>query len=661
MEDKKELLTDRIASSGPVTINRIRFGLVVLFLGSLAASWAQSSLLQNAAYLLGTCTLAGFAIANLFYLRRNGTIPVRLGMASILADVITLGITMFVASWTDRDMSSGVIRQLVLYAINMIFIVYSGLLLSPNFVLWTGFLCAFCQGIVILNSGLMGVEFTEDEIKVLSPGYASISEQALKLVFLVVVAYITKSVIVIFRLIGAVEEEYANTLEEKVKERTREVTGKMDEIQALKIQQDGDYYLTSLLSKPLTTNWNTSIEVSTTFYIEQKKKFIFKNRESELGGDICISGNLLFGSNKEKWIVFLNGDAMGKSLQGAGGAIVLGTAVNNIMARSASHGRVLEMKPEDWIHQTYRELDDIFRTFDGMMMASVILGLINEKTGRILFFNAEHPWPVLYRDGRASFLVRETSTWKLGSPIDGKFKIQESKLMDGDVIYIGSDGRDDISLSEDGIHWRMNEDETIFLRIVEEAKGEIDGIADRLHSFGVISDDLSLMRIGFKEQISTDHPKYSQAISKYSEARRSLQQRETVKAVSLLKEAWTIAPTFKEPARLLGQVYYDRKDYVNAIKWFEKYLSLNSNSQNIWFVVSLCYKHIKDFKKAAEAAEAVRISQPHRFANLINLADNYRLLGDFEKSRDILQRAKEISEDNALVEKLEELLDGKGH
>ncbi|TGK22272.1 serine/threonine protein phosphatase [Leptospira fluminis] len=660
MEDRKELLTVKIAASGPITINRIRFGLVILFLGSLAASWAQSSLLQNIAYLLGTMTLAAFAVWNLLSLRKQGNIPSHIGKASVTADAVILGITMFVASWTDRDMSSGVIRQLVLYAINMIFIVYSGLLLSPNFVIWIGAICASCQAIVILNSGLMGVEFTEDPIKVLSPGYASISEQSLKLVFLVVVAYITRSVIVIFRLIGAVEEEYANTLEEKVKERTKEVTGKMDEIQALKIQQDGDYYLTSLLSKPLTTNWNTSIDVSTAFYIEQKKKFVFKNRESELGGDICITGNLLFGSEKDKWIAFLNGDAMGKSMQGAGGAIVLGTAMNNIMARSASHGRILEMSPEDWLRQSHRELDDIFRTFDGMMMASVILGLIQERSGKILFFNAEHPWPVLYRDGKASFLVSEASTWKLGSPIETKFKVQESSLEEGDVIFIGSDGRDDISLSKDGTNWRMNEDETLFPKIVEENGGDLECIADRLHTLGIISDDISLIRIGFKEKVSADHPKYALAIGKYSEARRSLQRRDTDKAAALLKEAWGIAPTFKEPARLLGRMYYDVKDYPKAVQWFEKYLSIDSESHSIWFLLSLCYKHTKDFQKAAEAAETVRKSQPHRLANLVNLADSYRLLNDLEKAKSILKIAQGVDGNNAMIGRLEDLLRTNG-
>ncbi|MFB5649368.1 SpoIIE family protein phosphatase [Leptospira wolffii] len=660
MEEKKELITERIIASGPVTINRIRFGLAGLFLASLAASWAQSSAAQNAAYLIGTSAMLGYAIYNHLSYKKQGKIPPMVGKVSVLADITILSVVMFVASWTDRDMASGVIRQMVLYAINMIFIVYSVLLLSPTVAKLSGIFSVVGQGLVILNTIFRGVEFTEDELKVISPGYASISEQALKLVFLAVVSYITRSVILIFRRIGAVEEEYSNTLEQKVDERTVEVTKRMEEIQALKVQQDGDYYLTSLLSKPLMTNWNTSQEVNTTFYIEQKKKFTFKNRESELGGDVCISGNLLFGEDREKWTFFLNGDAMGKSLQGAGGAIVLGTAVNNIMTRSAGHGKVIDTSPENWIRQTHRELDEIFKTFDGTMMASVIFGLVNDRTGKIMIFNAEHPWAVLYRDEKASFLSTELSAWKLGSPFGSSIKIHESYLQPGDVVFIGSDGRDDININSQGT-WKMNEDETLFLRIVEEAGGELEFISDKLHAVGAIADDLSLIRIGYKEVIQPDHPKYAGAVEKYNEARIHIQRKELPIAIELLETAWSLAPNFKEAPRLLGQIHYDRKEYTKASRWLERYLSLDPDSQNIWFLASLCYKHMKDFKKAADAAEKVRQTQPHRLANLINLSDNYRLLNQFEDARSVLEKAKELDGDSALVGKLDEFLRSKGY
>ena len=53
-------------------------------------------------------------------------------------------------------------------------------------------------------------------------------------------------------------EEYNKTLELKVEQRTEELKKTLDEVQALKVQQDGDYFLTSLLLQPLGRNYANS-------------------------------------------------------------------------------------------------------------------------------------------------------------------------------------------------------------------------------------------------------------------------------------------------------------------------------------------------------------------------------------------------------------------
>ncbi|MDF3818743.1 methyl-accepting chemotaxis protein [Leptospira sp. 96542] len=209
---KNERTIEKIAATGPRTINRIRFGLVVLFLASLGASWEQSSFSQNMAYLGGTISMFSFGIFNLVYHFRNGKISERVGKISVLADATALATVMFFASSTDANMSSGIIRSIILYAINVMFIVYSGLLLSPRFVIITGFTCAILQVGVIYNSHLHGVVLTEDPIDVLSIGFASISEQTIKIVFLIVLAFVTRSVINIFVLLREAEEDKLQTI-----------------------------------------------------------------------------------------------------------------------------------------------------------------------------------------------------------------------------------------------------------------------------------------------------------------------------------------------------------------------------------------------------------------------------------------------------------------
>ena len=127
-------------------------------------------------------------------------------------------------------------------------------------------------------------------------------------------------------------EELNTSLENKVELRTKELNLSMQEIQKIKTQQDGDYFLTSLLLSPLTANKNKSEFVKTEFYSKQKKSFLFKNKNYEIGGDISISSNIVL--NEKQYTVFINGDAMGKSIQGAGGALVMGVVFNTVLTQS---------------------------------------------------------------------------------------------------------------------------------------------------------------------------------------------------------------------------------------------------------------------------------------------------------------------------------------
>ncbi|MCR9142124.1 MAG: SpoIIE family protein phosphatase [bacterium] len=480
-------------------------------------------------------------------------------------------------------------------------------------------------------------------------------------------------------------QEHADTLEEKVQERTRDLNAKMEEVQALKVQQDGDYFLTALINKPLMTNWNKSRYVGTEFYVEQKKKFAFRERDSELGGDICITGNLRFKDDSDRWVLFVNGDAMGKSMQGAGGAIVLGTSMNNILSRSAGQNRVIEESPEQWLTDVYFELHNVFLTFDGMMMASVAMGLIHETTGRMIYINAEHPWSAIYRDGKAFYIENELLLRKLGSPSEFEFQLQEHQLQSGDVLYAGSDGREDLDMTPGEEKRTINEDNDVFLRFIETAGGDLAGVVDQVHGFGAITDDLSILRIGFQEATAPmaatsaqakdgeanatgagtsagdSADILAQARAKFADGRRLLENGDADAAVAELKAATELAPDYKDPLRMLGQVYYDRREYAAAVPWFESYLELDNDAANVWFLLSICFKQTRRFEDARNAGEKVRELQPHRTANLINLSDSYRVLGDATRARTVIDEALQIEPDSRTAQQVDSLLKSKGH
>jgi len=444
-------------------------------------------------------------------------------------------------------------------------------------------------------------------------------------------------------------------LEKKVEERTAEVTQKMEEVQSLKVQQDGDYFLTSLIETPLSTNFNKSKLVKTEFYINQKKKFTFRKKTAELGGDLCVTGNLRFGDGKDRWVSFFNGDAMGKSMQGAGGAIVGGTAINNILSRSAKNNRILNITPMEWVENTYSELDSIFKTFNGSMVLSCVFGLLNERSGEMYYFNAEHPWSVVYRDGKASFIENELSLRKLGSESEFDFEVKKYKLLPGDVLLVGSDGRDDINLGEIGER-NLNEDEKLFLRLVEEGKADISKIAQLIEFQGELTDDLSLMRIGFQEDYAVESmDEQSEEIS-IDSAQEAIRTGNKTKAKFILDTIWDKDKTNIPVLKLLIKTCFEDKKYGDTIDRINEFHKINSESHLFWFEKSVCHKQLQNYDAAKQAGEVCRRYQPDRVANLINLADSYRMLGDEESARRILRDAIDREPGNQAASKLAKIL-----
>lgn len=299
------------------------------------------------------------------------------------------------------------------------------------------------------------------------------------------------------------EVEFLNeNLELQVEEKTKELRGTFEKVKKLKEKQDGDYYLTSLLLKPLNQNLSSSSYIDIESFTRQKKKFTFKKKkEVEIGGDIIITDTVTL--KNRSYTAFLNADAMGKSIQGAGGALVIGVEFHSYLNRTKLSSVFQKKYPENWLKNIFYDLQNMFETFDGSMLASLIIGLIDNKTGFVYYINAEHPWSSLYRDGKAIFLEDRLYLHKLGIPFNRNLPvvIHTVQLKQDDILFFGSDGRDDILLGYDKDGARIvNEDETLFLRNIEKSKGNIEKLVHSIESFGELTDDLSLLKICFQKK-----------------------------------------------------------------------------------------------------------------------------------------------------------------
>lgn len=448
---------------------------------------------------------------------------------------------------------------------------------------------------------------------------------------------------------------YADTLEEKVNDRTREVQEKMDEVQKLKLQQDGDYFLTSLLTKPLFMNANKSPSVKTDFFIEQKKRFEFRNKMVEIGGDICITGNLRLGTSykHKRYTMAMNGDAMGKSMQGAGGCIVMGVVMNSIMSRSAAKDWILDKTPEMWLTDIYYEINRVFKTFNGSMVISCVVMLIDDETGEAFYFNAEHPFSVLYRNGKSYFIEDRLNLRKLGLDSEIPFQVFKFQLVPGDIVIIGSDGRDDVDITPDEPVRTINEDETLFLKHVEAGRASLEEIVKSLRKMGEFIDDLSLMRISYKESEvkRTDEMIAAPVIELpididfdntemvYSEAKKLLRDGKDEAARLLMAKCFSRGDHTRENNKfnkLFGLLAFQSRDYTSSATVIRKYLQKDPDYLEFWYYLGIAEKKLGHYNLAQEAAEKLSIADPNHILNLLNLADIYRLMGKLETARMVI-------------------------
>lgn len=276
-----------------------------------------------------------------------------------------------------------------------------------------------------------------------------------------------------------------------IAERTEDLREALSRVTRLEEMQQADYLLMSQLLHPLTASDLAVGKLQASFIAEQKKHYNFKGQSGEIGGDYTLFASLKFRDSRTPWLFFFNGDAMGKSSQGAAGALVCGVTLQSILSRAAT-GQVAA-KPEAWLRSVFKELDNIFSMFKGSMSMTAVLGLVNAKNGQVLYINAEHPPLVLYRQGKAQYLDEKDRLRKLGGASAlTAVKAQLVNLRRGDILLCGSDGKDDLE-----INGSIDSSEERFLRIVEKSHADLRKIDAALREAGRFTDDVSLVRIAF--------------------------------------------------------------------------------------------------------------------------------------------------------------------
>ncbi|EPG74944.1 SpoIIE-like protein phosphatase domain protein [Leptospira fainei serovar Hurstbridge str. BUT 6] len=373
----------------------------------------------------------------------------------------------------------------------------------------------------------------------------------------------------------------------------------INEVSRLKDQQDGDYFLTSLLIRPLAGIRIRSKTIRFNSYIKQKKTFRFKDKAHELGGDICVADQIILRGRP--FCVFANGDAMGKSMQGAGGVLVFGTALRALIERTNREEILSKYFPERWLRTALNDLNNVFEGFDGSMSMSLMLGLVDEENGFLYYINAEHPFPIRLRAGRATFLSQEATNFKLGM-LREKARIETCWIRPGDIILIGSDGRDDLAIGYDKSETRIiNQDHTAILNHVEETSGNLERLGGRLQGAGELTDDLSLLSIAFHPKSVTDEG---------------------------VKE-----PDLTEPLQLL-----EKNNASEALPYLKQIAELYPSNPVVWNLLYHAYLEMQQPREAGRAAENFSNVRPSALQMILNGAVQYAKAGLIEDAIDMAER-----------------------
>lgn len=430
-------------------------------------------------------------------------------------------------------------------------------------------------------------------------------------------------------------------------------------INASKDEQNGDYFLTSLLIDPLLCNNVKSKNIKVDFLIKQKKQFHFRKRDGQIGGDACIAHSIeLMG---KPFTVFLNGDAMGKSLQGAGGALVLGVVFNTFVERMKSLRAGRGSYPEKWLKSCYEELQSIFTSFEGTMIVSVVVGIVDDETGLLYYFNAEHPWNVLYRKGQAHFMEDSTAMRKIGiSGLDDGLKVNIFQLRPGDILIAGSDGRDDLLTGHTGIQRIINEDEKLFLEKVEKAESNLELIHKELLKSGELTDDLSLLRLSYLENYDQEEEKQKklQFLEFEKKSLQAYEEKRYNDFIAYSKKALMYQKDKTCFERLIA--FYQKEELINeeaktldqAMRYFPIHFNFLSRA-------AVVYKKLRRYELAADFGERYNTHCPDDIENLFTLADIYRLRENFMRAKQILSIIGEKQPEHPQYQFFKDLIENK--
>ena len=207
----EHLYFQRIWKLGIVTVNWIRFSLVILYTLVVVSSLDAMHLIMEVTYFSGIAVMFIYAVISYFVLRRNLMIGWfnRLG---VIVDACAIGGVILAAAFVENNALSS-LRNVILYMIVLFVIIYSGFIGSPRFSIIIGIiLSAFTIVTLFASARYGGIIFSNDSEVLKQPNSITLTTEIFKFVFIMTAsAIVSRLLVLLLRLQSETERLHADT------------------------------------------------------------------------------------------------------------------------------------------------------------------------------------------------------------------------------------------------------------------------------------------------------------------------------------------------------------------------------------------------------------------------------------------------------------------
>lgn len=209
---------------GKIIINRIRFGLVLLFLLAMIGAKDEFQPKMFVIHMVGTCTM-GFYCAVAYFLERKTNPPTWFHKLLILLDTLVLGGTIIMDCTLSLKEAQAALANAVVYFIFFFNAIYSGFLGDRKFVLLNSFIGAITSAIALYCAVTIGgIKLSVDPELSRQLGYVGLAGEVMKPIFIMIAGYIVSLLVQLLTKISTlaqIKADEAELLLDQTKERNK--------------------------------------------------------------------------------------------------------------------------------------------------------------------------------------------------------------------------------------------------------------------------------------------------------------------------------------------------------------------------------------------------------------------------------------------------------